>query len=561
MLSNLHVKNLALVKEADIDFKNGLNIITGETGAGKSIIIGSVNIVLGQKVSPDIIRNGSEYALVEAVFEIEDDERKKKLDELGVPDALDGQIVISRKIMPTKNITKINGETFTQSFVKSITAYLIDIHGQHEHQSLLYRSNYLGIIDDFSKAELSHYKADLKTKYNEYNELKELIKTYDVDDDIRLREMSFLEFEINEIESANLVIGEDILKQNEYQKLLNSRKIIDGLNIASNNLGFNDNSGISQGLSKSIKELNNISKYDEQLQDILNMMYDFENLYGDISRTISDYIEEFEFSEEDFANLEARINIINTLKAKYGNTIEEIISYKEDCVKKYDEYSNLEAKISSVQASMTKLRAEIIEICEKISDIRKKAAASLENDIVAALVDLNFNDVRFSIEISRVDEFNSNGFDVVDFYISTNPGESLRPLEKTVSGGELSRIMLALKSVIATKDSIDSLIFDEIDTGISGRTAQKVAEKLTMIASTRQIICITHLPQIAAMADVHFLIEKNVIDGMTETSIKMLDEDSQIIELGRMLGGVDVTDAVLTNAREMKELANKTKNY
>lgn len=556
MLVNLHVKNLALIEEADIDFNEGLNILTGETGAGKSIIIGSVNIALGQKASSDIIRKDAEFALVEAVFSVNDSDKNARLKELGI-DMSDEQIIISRKIMPNKSITKINGETVTQSFVKEITSLLIDIHGQHEHQSLLYRANYIDILDKFVSDRTKPILAELDNKLKEYNRLVNELDAYNMDEEKRIREVAFLEFVIDEIDCANLQLGEDEECQSQYKRLANSRKILENVYYVDSNLGQNSNTPMS--ISHSIKAISDIVQYDETLKNLCSMLYDLESLYTDVSREISGYIEGFEFDEQEFEQLEERINLINNLKSKYGNTIEEIFAYKTDSENKLENYRNFEVNRDKLKKEAEILTSEITLLCEELTKIRKNAAKKLEESIITSLKDLNFNDVRFEISFSKLEKFTVKGLDSIEFLISTNPGEDVKPLEKVASGGELSRIMLALKTVLADKDGIECLIFDEIDTGISGRTAQKVAEKLSYIGKDRQVICITHLPQIAAMADSHFLIEKNVKSDKTITTINKLSSEEEIQELGRMLGGAQVTKATIDSAKEMKDLAKNTK--
>lgn len=556
MLVNLHVKNLALIEEADIDFNEGLNILTGETGAGKSIIIGSVNIALGQKASSDIIRKDAEFALVEAVFSVNDSDKNARLKELGI-DMSDEQIIISRKIMPNKSITKINGETVTQSFVKEITSLLIDIHGQHEHQSLLYRANYIDILDKFVSDRTKPILAELDNKLKEYNRLVNELDAYNMDEEKRIREVAFLEFVIDEIDCANLQLGEDEECQSQYKRLANSRKILENVYYVDSNLGQNSNTPMS--ISHSIKAISDIVQYDETLKNLCSMLYDLESLYTDVSREISGYIEGFEFDEQEFEQLEERINLINNLKSKYGNTIEEIFAYKTDSENKLENYRNFEVNRDKLKKEAEIITSEITLLCEELTKIRKNAAKKLEESIITSLKDLNFNDVRFEISFSKLEKFTVKGLDSIEFLISTNPGEDVKPLEKVASGGELSRIMLALKTVLADKDGIECLIFDEIDTGISGRTAQKVAEKLSYIGKDRQVICITHLPQIAAMADSHFLIEKNVKSDKTITTINKLSSEEEIQELGRMLGGAQVTKATIDSAKEMKDLAKNTK--
>ena len=559
MLLNLYVKNMALIEEADISFKKGLNILTGETGAGKSIIIGSVNIALGNKVSADIIRKGAEYALVELSFKINDQNKINELKAMDIEELDEGQILISRKITSSRSIIKVNGETVTASQVKQIAGILIDIHGQHEHQSLLNESKHLELIDKFADSQMAELKHILKQAYLEYFDIKKKLDNMSIDNEQRQREISFIQFEINDIESADLKNGEDDDLEVRFKKMVNSQKIFDEISQVNNYIGESNFDNASDMVSKAARSLTNVVGYDESLAPILSQLNDVESILNDLGRDISNYITDSEFDLEDFEYVQNRLNTINSLKMKYGKTIIDILKYRDVKSEKLTEYENFDNIKETLIHNLKISEDNMNKYSEKLSTIRKEAAAKLSDRIRQALIELNFIEVKFEVQFDRLNNFTANGFDTAKFMISTNPGEDIKPLAKIASGGEMSRIMLAIKTVLADKDDIETLIFDEIDTGISGRTAQMVSNKLNEISSMHQIICITHLPQIASMADTHFLIEKSMKDNSTVTSIVELNEKSSIEELARLLGGTIITEAVIKNASEMKSLAMESK--
>ena len=559
MLLNLYVKNMALIEEADISFKKGLNILTGETGAGKSIIIGSINVALGNKVSADIIRKGAEYALVELSFKINDQDKINELKAMDIEELDEGQILISRKITSSRSVIKVNGETVTASQVKQIAAILIDIHGQHEHQSLLNESKHLELIDKFADSKITEHKHVLKQEYSRYFDIKKKLDDMSIDDEQRQREIAFFQFEINDIESAGLKDGEDEELEIQFKKMVNSQKIIDEISQVNNYIGESNFDNASDMVSKSVKALTNVVGYDEALGPMLAQLNDLESILNDLGRDISNYISDSEFNAEEFEYVQNRLNTINNLKMKYGRTINDILKYRDVKSEKLMEYENFDSVKETLIHNLKKSEDNMNEYCEKLSIIRKEAGTKLSERIRQALIELNFIEVKFEVEFNKSNNFTANGFDTAKFMISTNPGEDIKALAKIASGGEMSRIMLAIKTVLADKDDIETLIFDEIDTGISGRTAQMVSNKLNEISSMHQIICITHLPQIASMADTHFLIEKSLKDNSTVTSIFELNEKSSIEELARLLGGTTITDAVITNASEMKSMAMESK--
>lgn len=560
MLQSLHVKNLALIDEVEVEFGEGLNILTGETGAGKSIIIGSINLALGAKADKDLIRTGAEYALVELVFTVEQPQQLKAIQELDLP-VEEEQIILQRRIMPSRNVCKVCGETVTARQLKQLAEILIDIHGQHEHQSLLQSAKQLEILDAYAGEVLTPYKEELRNIYGEYRKAVEALSDSEVDEETRKREVALAEFECQEIEEAALISGEDEEVEQTYQKLVNGQKIRDAVNIAHALCGYEEG-GIGSNVGRALREMKTVSAYDDVLREFEQQLLDIDSLLNDYNRGVADYLSELEFDGELFDQTEKRLNLINHLKTKYGNSIEDILQYRDKAESILDKYRDYNTYRKELYERVDALKQKAAAVGTEISDIRRRFAAKLSEEMRTALVDLNFQEVAFEIKIaSAPDLVSGNGFDKVTYMISTNAGERPRELAQVASGGELSRIMLALKTVLADKDAIETLIFDEIDTGISGKTAWKVSEKMGILGKGHQIICITHLPQIASMADRHFCIEKKVEDNRSVTDIRKLDEEESTAEVARMLGSASITENVMNNAREMKELARKTKQY
>ena len=558
MLLNVHVKNLALIEDVDIYFGEGLNILTGETGAGKSIIIGSINIALGGKVPKDIIRKNAEYGLVELVFAIEDELIKEKLVMLGIEPDDENQVIITRKITNGRSVIKINGETVTSALLKETSSLLLDVHGQHDHESLLHKNKHLELLDSFIGEEGNVLKQRVKELYNEYTKLCDSLSDFDISEEVRKREMDFLEFEINEIDSAALNEGEDELLEEEQKSFSNAAKILEILQYVNQAMHQSDAAAASL-ISSSARELSKISDINEKTRSLYNCIMDLDSICQDFNGELSGYIDNIAFDEERTDFVYKRLDIINKLKIKHGNSIGEIISKRDEFAKKLDEYLHYEELLATLNKRIEEAQNIYMSEAKKLSKFRKKAAKKLSEDIVRVLETLNFNSVKFDVLFTENEKYSPKGIDDAVFMISTNPGEDLKPLSDIASGGELSRIMLGIKTILANVDNIETLIFDEIDTGISGRTAQMVAEKMKIIADKHQVICITHLPQIAAMADDHYLIVKNTVDNSTKTEIKKLDFEEAVTELSRMLGGAVITDAVLENAREMKKMATETK--
>ena len=552
MLLELHVKNLALIERADVEFGEGLNILTGETGAGKSIIIGSVSMALGGKASRDSIRHGADYAYIELVFSVKGEDRLRALRELDTEPTEDGLVIISRKITPSRSISRINDETVTAARLRQITGLLLDIHGQHEHQSLLYKSKHLEILDAYVKAQTQPAKKKMEEEYKNYCILRKRLSSFEMDHDARLREADFLRFEIQEIEEGNIKEGEEEELTARYRRFSHARRIAENLNEAYDSLQ-------ADAVTRALRSVEQVTEYDEALQSIRDQLYDAEAILSDAGREISAYISSMEFDEESWRQTEERLDQIHSLQNKYGASVLAIQASLEEKRKRLEELENYDAFREQTEKKLKISTDHLCRLCTDLSEIRKKASVELVKRIRSGLLDLNFLDVEFDMEFETLDHFTPDGWDEVQFLISTNPGQPMRPLKDVASGGELSRIMLAIKTVLADSDEIPTLIFDEIDTGISGRTAQKVSEKLSYIAGSHQVICITHLPQIAAMADIHFEILKSASEGSTATTIERLGREKSIRELARLLGGAQITEAVLKNAHEMKDLADQTK--
>ena len=557
MLVHLHVKNLALIEEAEVEFGPGLNILTGETGAGKSILLGSMQLILGGKTSRNMIRENADYALVELLFQLENPRVLKKLEALDLyPE--EGQILLSRKIMDGRSISKINGETCTVGQMKAAAACLLDIHGQHEHQSLLYRDKQLEILDSYGRAQIFPQKTLVEEAYRQYRKSLEELNSLDIDEEQRNREMAFLEFEVTEIENAALMLGEDEELERQYKKLSNARKIMEVLQTVHTITGYENGAGDMTGTA--LREMAKVTQYDEELESLSQTLNEADSLLNDFHRELSSYLDDLVFDEETFYQVERRLDLINNLKAKYGQEISGILSYRDKQLEKLEKLRKYEEYFQAAKEKVQREEKKLEEASYELSKIRQEYKEQLEKKVVQGLKDLNFLDVDFAIRFDRRKNYTPNGFDDVEYEISTNPGEMRKPLGQIVSGGELSRIMLALKAILADRDEIETLIFDEIDTGISGRTAQKVSEKMAVIGKHHQVLCITHLPQIAAMADTHFEIEKHVKGSETTTQIHPLNEEDSVKELARLLGGAEITATVLENAKEMKELAQVHKN-
>ena len=557
MLQYLHVKNLALIDEIEVEFGRGLNILTGETGAGKSIILGSVNLALGGRYTKDILRQGTRYGLVELTFSVESERQIRRLKELDVyPE--DGFVTLQRRLMEGRSVSKINGETVQMATLKAVSAILIDIHGQHEHQSLLYKKNHLAIVDAFAGEETKKQKEKVAETWQQYKgKIRELSEA-GTNGSERAKELAFLKFEVDEIVRAELKEHEDEELESCYRRMCNGKKIAQSVAECYQYTG-EDGESASEKLGRALRTLSEAVDADEQLSQLYTQLADVDNLLNDFNHELTEYQKNCEFSDEEFYETEKRLNEINHLKTKYGNSYEEIMSYCKKQEERIGILENYDTYMQELEKSCEQLSQKYLELAGKLSALRQKKAKMLEKKIQKGLEDLNFEQVQFEIHFAEKKEYAKDGIDDVEFRISLNQGQPVKPLTEVASGGELSRIMLAIKAVMADKDEIETLIFDEIDVGISGRTAQKVSEKMALIGKEHQVICITHLAQIAAMADRHFLIEKKTEDAVTRTQIYPLNEENSVEELARILGGARITDTVMQSAREMKNLASQMK--
>lgn len=559
MLLNLHVKNMALIRELDVDFTGGLNILSGETGAGKSIILGSINVALGMQGFKGFAREDADSALVELVFSAETEAIRQKMLELDLP-LEDGQLILSRRMVNNRSISKVNGETVPVSVIRELTSVLIDIHGQHEHQSLLYQKNHLKILDEFAGAQLQPLKQKGAVLYEAYAAHKKELESARLDEAQRKKEFDFLQYEMEEIDNCNLRPNEDEELEQQFKRLANARRIAQDASEAYQLLS-EGRENASDFVSRALQRIMAVSPYDEHLSNLNNQLAEVESLLTDFNRELSDYLEELTFDEKEFSQVEERLDTINRMKTKYGNSIEQILAYREEKEARLQQLLDYDTYLAKLEKQYKESEQRLRENAEAMSEIRTCFAKKLSAVIQEELQDLNFLETKFAIRVEQTAEPGANGFDDVCFLISLNPGLPLRPLADVASGGELSRIMLALKTVLAEKDEMPTLIFDEIDVGISGRTAQKVSEKMALIARNHQVLCITHLAQIASMADSHFLIEKTVQDGRTVTRIRTLEREESIEELARILGGAQITELTMQSAREMKELAETAKKY
>ena len=556
MLESLHVKNLALIDETEIVFGKGLNILSGETGAGKSILLGALHLALGGRVAKEMLRDESADAVVEAVFSVRDERQRKLLEEMDLP-IYEDEVILSRRITESRTVARINGETVPAAKLKQAGSVLLDIYGQQEHQSLTQKKKHMELLDTYGKMEIEPARERVREAFAAYREKRKELDEADMDDRERARELSFLEHETEEIEAAGLSVGEDETLEREYRRQSNGKKILEAVSGAYQQTGGMD--GASDQIGRAIRALSGVEHYDDRLAGFMSMLTDIDGLLNDLNRELSEYQESEAFDARAFAETETRLDEINRLKEKYGNSIEEILAACETKRQRMEQLSSYDSYVAELKAETARLEERLKEACGQLSDVRKKYASRLVRTVEAALRDLNFLDVSFDMQFDQLDHYTLNGTDDGEFMISTNPGEPLKPLRNIASGGEMSRIMLAMKTVLAENDAIDTLIFDEIDSGISGRTAQAVSEKLSVVARDHQVVCITHLPQIAAMADRHFLIEKQVEGGATVSRISLLSREGSIRELARMLGGTEITEKVLENAEEMKNLADNKK--
>ena len=554
MLQNLHVKNIALIDETEVDFGQGLNILTGETGAGKSILLGSVGLALGGKYSSDLLRNGAENGLVELTFSVDDGQIRQKLEEMDIiPD--DGMVTLTRKFTGSRSISRINGETVNTGKLKEAAELLIDIHGQHDNKTLLQRKNHLVLLDLFGRKEIAPIKSEMSKCYKEYRAICKKEEETSLNDEERRRELSLYEFEVHEIEEAALRENEDEELEETYRRMTESRKITDAVAQTYRYTCEDSSANAGDCLTRAIRAFREAAEFDEEGDRLCALLMDVDSLLNDFNRELSEYASKFEFSEEEFKETEERLNLINDLKAKYGSSVSDVLAYCESKRHRIEQLNDYDAYIKQIEEEKEKALKKVERVTKKLHDVRNRYKTVFADEICIHLKELNFLDTRFEIHLKDAGQFSANGKDEAEFYLALNPGEPVKPLENIASGGELSRIMLAIKTVLADAEDTPTLIFDEIDAGISGVTAAKVGEKLKLIGKSRQVICITHLSQIAAVADSHFLIEKSAENESVKTRIRLLNEEDSVKELARILGGDKITSSIMESAREMKEMA------
>ena len=542
MLLELHVRNLALIEKADLELKKGLTILTGETGAGKSVLIDSINMALGAKAGASSIRTGADAAGIELVFGMEDESRIERLRELDIPIEDDGTLIISRRVMPTRSIFKVNDQTVTAAKLRAVTGLLIDMHGQFEHQSLMYPESHLRFVDKLCPAETAGIKSELAGYCREYAGIRDELSE-SVDGVLREREADILRFEIDEINGAALIEGEEEELLADFRRMRDFSKISEHLSAAAEELD-------TDSVSHAARHLAEIASYDDRLATLKEQISQIDGMIEDVRREITDFADGMEYDEGEFDRIEKRLDVIHRLQGKYGDDIERIKAAALDKQQRLEYLENYDANRQRLVERQRELTEIMDGLCARLTQIRKETGAQLAERIRTELRDLNFLTVEFDITVDRLDTYTPDGCDRVEFMISTNPGQPLRPIREVASGGELSRIMLAMKTVLADIDEIETLVFDEIDTGISGVTAGKVAQKLRLIGRNHQVLCITHQPQIAAMADNHYLISKSTDGSSTRTDITLLDGDDMIDEIARLMGSS--SDTVRAAAREMK---------
>jgi DNA repair protein RecN (Recombination protein N) len=554
----MHINNIVLIDDLSIDFEDGLNILTGETGAGKSIIIGSLGIGLGGKFSKELLRDSAKDGLVELLFSVDEDGLMGRILQCDI-DVADGEIIISRRLNSSgRTVNKINDTTVTTAKLKEVAELLIDMHAQHEQQTLLKAAKHLDILDDFGGVDISAIKDSVRELYGEYRDIQDKLEKDAMDEKEKLKQQDFLEFQIAEISSAKLTAGEDEELEQQYRKALNSKEILELANEVYEITGYGQ-SAAGDMIGRAVGNMRRIAELDKDAADAAGLLGDVDSLMNDFNSELNSYMKGMEFDAGEFNDLQTRLDAINSLKSKYGKTIPDILAAMDEFKAESKKLADYDEYMEGLKRQLGELNKKLETACDELSKVRRKKAKELCLIIKESLKELNFTSVEFDMEWKRLDHFTQNGTDEAYFIISTNVGEPLRPLFDVASGGELSRVMLAIKSSLANQDDTPTLIFDEIDVGISGRTAQKVAEKMSVIAGNHQVICITHLPQIAAMADTHYVIEKNVENNKTITNIRKLAQDEEIDEIARLLGGAEITEATILSAKEMKELADKAK--
>ena len=546
MLRLLHIENIAVIEQADILFEDGFNVMTGETGAGKSIVIDAISAILGERAYRDMIRTGMNKASVRAVFD-----RVPKLDWFSENDIpYEDEITVQREIfLDGKNLCKVNGLPVSVSVLKKLGLQLINIHGQHDSAALFDENYHLSFLDDYACNE--QLLEEYGEKYRAMQSLKHEIEHLSMDEGEKLRRMETLKYQIDEISRAELTIGEDEALESKRKLAQNAEKLADGLQDAALGLdGDDDTEGAAAMLAQAERALSKIARFDESLSQIHDLVADLMYQAQDAAEQVKDKIYSLSYSADELERIEERLDTIHRLRRKYGATCEDILAYLERAKKELDEIEFADERMEQLQRKLQKAEQEACAMAQRLREARKQASVTLTERVLKELSDLDMKKVQFACQFTET-ELSQNGADAVAFYMSANLGEALKPLNKVASGGELARIMLAMKNALAERDHVPTLIFDEVDTGVSGRAAQHVAEKLRAVSKNKQVLCVTHLPQLAALADTHFLIEKSEHDGRTFTAVTPLDFEGRKRELARIIGGSSITETTLQSAAEM----------
>ncbi|MGN1230626.1 MAG: DNA repair protein RecN [Anaerotignum sp.] len=554
MLEHLHIKNVALIKESEISFGEGLNILTGETGAGKSMVIDSLQFALGGRAGKDFLRHGEKQASVEALFAVQSEALQEKLEENGIAPEEDGSVLITRTLSEAgKSVCRVNGSTVTVGMLKEIAEDLIDIYGQHEHQSLLNPSKHIRLLDRFCGPGFADALGEYQHSYHALRELEKQMQSLLGDESQREQRMDILQFQKEELEAGELRLGEEEALLEQKKRLSSMEKLmrLTGESLALLYDGENMMPSACDQLGDALAKLQEAAEYDTHLQSFADALADAYAAVEDTARELKREAEKQENDPHALEEIEERLQLIYKLKRKYGGSVEAALAFYDKVLQELDFLTNSSEKIAELTIEREKEQKKLTAAAEKLSALRQSTAKQVAAQIEASLQDMEMKDARFHIRIEEKADWTADGKDKVEFLISANAGENLKPLAKIASGGEMSRVMLALKTVLVDADEIGTFIFDEIDTGVSGRTARKVGEKMRFLGGKRQILCITHLPQIAAMADSHFLIEKESRGGETTTQVTPLEQEGSVLEVARLMGGSGVTETTLAAAREL----------
>ncbi|EGK14286.1 DNA repair protein RecN [Desmospora sp. 8437] len=561
MLREISIRDFAIIEQVHVTFDNGFHVLTGETGAGKSILFDALSLVTGGRGSTDFIGHHAKKAMVEALFELgESHPVRPVLSELGL-EPEDPHLLIRREISSSgKSTCRINGQMVTLAMLKQVGTHLVEIHGQHEHQKLLQVEEHLRWLDAFGGAPLKKRLQAYQEIYREYRDVVNQLERIDADEKEVSRRIDMLTFQRDEIAAARLEAGEDEVLEQEHNRLAHAERLMQNAADSYEAL-YGENRG-AESINRAVRDLEEIVPYDESLSGVLELIQSAYYQVEEAARQLGRYRDELEFDPARLAQVEERLRLVDDLKRKYGETVHEILAYGQRVEAELEKLEHRDERKAELEAKRDQLITRLTEQAEELSTLRRTAATELEGLVELQLSDLNMKGTRFSVAFHQTDasDFTPHGIDQVEFLISPNPGEPLRPLVKIASGGELSRIMLAMQSIFSkVEGAADTLIFDEVDTGVSGRAAQAIAEKIARLARNCQVLCVTHLPQVACMADVHFQIFKETLGESTRTRVKLLTEEGRTMELARMLGGVEVTDTTKNHALEMLRLAEQTK--